>query len=472
MNNALWRTAVALVVSAALVAGLPANAEPAARARAEVPEFSLLGRAQRIDPVGAINGAVVLFSGSAGWGEDERELARWLSARGKLVFGIDSPATLARIEASKDDCVILIGEIEALSHQSQRTLDTAAYHFPLLAGIGEGAALALAVAGQAEAATIAGVLAVDPPAVLPARKPFCSDAPRRASADGVIYHLPPGRQPFPVDIELSAAATGVVRTHSQALADGHAEVRLSEHAASPLAALQARIEAPRPQVADALDDLPLVELPAQDASEVFAVFYSGDGGWRDLDKDLAAILQAEQVPVVGVDVLRYFWRHRDAGEAAVDLARIIRGYQQKWKARKVLLIGYSFGADVLPALYNRLDAAERASVVQISLLGLADSASFEVSVSNWLNHDAHALPTAGELARISPALMQCFYGIEDEGAACPAQEKRGVEIIRTSGGHHFDGDYAALARRVLEGLKRRNAEVVKTAADTPASPPR
>ncbi|MBS0554958.1 MAG: hypothetical protein JSS47_20925, partial [Proteobacteria bacterium] len=33
----------------------------------------------------------------------------------------------------------------------------------------------------------------------------------------------------------------------------------------------------------------------------------------------------------------------------------------------------------------------------------------------------------------------------------------GAELVRTAGSHHFDGDYEALARRILQGLQHRDA---------------
>lgn len=454
---------IARILLCALLAASTAagGAEGSTGAAADEPTFSLIGRPERIVPAGSPHAAVVLFSGAAGWGAAERAQASALAARGTVVFGIDTPATLKRIDttakAEDGDCAILIGEIEALSHQAQRTLDSASYHFPLLAGVGDGGALALAVGGQAEAATIAGVLAVDPSPVLHTQRAICSDGGRRASAGGYVYHLPPGHLPYSVDITLSAAATHAGRAHAQALVHGRAEVPLNQAAQPAAEAFAARLAVPpRAPASDGVDDLPLIELAAERPGDTFAVFYSGDGGWRDLDKDLAAILQREGVSVVGVDVLRYFWKHREPGPAAVDLGRIIRAYQHKWGAKRVALIGFSFGADVLPALYNRLDGAERASVVQLSLLGLAANASFEVTVSNWLNHDpGHARSTLDEIARIPPQLLQCFYGEDDETAVCPHLQASGAEIIHTTGGHHFDGDYDALARHVLDGLARR-----------------
>ena len=85
-----------------------------------------------------------------------------------------------------------------------------------------------------------------------------------------------------------------------------------------------------------------------------AIVYSGDGGWRDIDKDIADRLHELGMPVVGVDSLRYFWSEQRPKVAAADLAQIIAHYRIAWQRGRVILIGYSFGADVLPFLVNRL----------------------------------------------------------------------------------------------------------------------
>jgi type IV secretory pathway VirJ component len=95
--------------------------------------------------------------------------------------------------------------------------------------------------------------------------------------------------------------------------------------------------------------------------------------------------------------------------------------------------------------------------VLIALLGFAKSADFEIQVYGWLGlpPGPEALPVAPELAKIPPALIQCFYGEKESDTACPQLASQGVEVIRTPGGHHFGGYYTALADRILDGLKRR-----------------
>jgi type IV secretory pathway VirJ component len=108
----------------------------------------------------------------------------------------------------------------------------------------------------------------------------------------------------------------------------------------------------------------------------------------------------------------------------------------------------------------------RSRIVLIALLGFANSADFKIQVYGWLGlpPGPEALPEAPELAKVPPDLIQCFYGETESDTACPQLAPRGVEVIRTPGGHHFDGNYSALADDILNGLKRRLAARITTAA--------
>jgi len=64
-------------------------------------------------------------------------------------------------------------------------------------------------------------------------------------------------------------------------------------------------------------------------------------------------------PVVGVDVLRYFWGHKTPEQAAVDLSATMAYYRKHWHVTQFVLAGYSFGADILPVIYNRLPQQDK-----------------------------------------------------------------------------------------------------------------
>jgi len=53
--------------------------------------------------------------------------------------------------------------------------------------------------------------------------------------------------------------------------------------------------------------------------------------------------------------------------------------------------------------------------------------------------------------------VQCIYGEAEEDTLCPALTRTGIEVIKTSGDHHFGGDYAVLARRILTSWQKQIA---------------
>ena len=206
----------------------------------------------------------------------------------------------------------------------------------------------------------------------------------------------------------------------------------------------------------ALGGLPLIELPAMRPLASLAVILSGDGGWRDVGRAIGRTLSRGDIAVVGLDSLRYFWREKTPEQVGRDLDRIVKHYQAAWRVRDVLLIGYSFGAGVLPAAYNRMDPATRSAVVQLSLLGLAQAAPFAFRVAGWFGlTSSDARPVAPEAARLDMAKVQCVYGEREDHSLCRSPVFEHAELIETKGGHRFDGDYPALARRIIEGYERR-----------------
>jgi type IV secretory pathway VirJ component len=203
--------------------------------------------------------------------------------------------------------------------------------------------------------------------------------------------------------------------------------------------------------------LPLTEIPAAVPGRMLAIIYSGDGGWRDIDKQIGGVLAENGVAVVGVDSLRYFWHEKPPDVIARDLAGIIDDYGRRWNRDEVILVGYSFGAGVLPAAINRLPAAVRDAVVEVSLLGLGAQTTFQIQVAAWFGAAPRRVTAAvlPEVVRLDLTRVQCVYGMDEDDTLCRRPELAGAEVVRTAGGHHFDGDYQALARRILDGARRR-----------------
>ncbi|RYC12126.1 virulence factor family protein [Ciceribacter ferrooxidans] len=412
-------------------------------------------------PEGEVRADIFLISDAGGWGDNEEQQARALVDKGAIVVGIDLPAYLKALRADDSDCVYMISDVESLAHQVQRAAGTSFFNLPIVAGIGEGAALALAMIAQSPAATIGEAIAVAPVAGIPLDKELCTPATKERIGDRMVYGLTDGPLPAPVTVLFSPAADKAGRDHVASLVKDHSDIEVRDVEDSAGDAL-AQTLGDRVDAGGNADDplgLPLTLLEATPAMDTMAIIYSGDGGWRDLDRQVGAVLQEKGIPVVGVDSLHYFWSKRTPQETAEDLARIIDTYRRKWKVRHVLLAGYSFGADVLPATYNLLPPDDRARVTQVTLMALSHQVDYEISVEGWLGVSGDgAGDPVDDIAKIDPKRVQCIYGTEEDDDPCPTLKTRGVESIGITGGHHFDEDYEALAGRILASLKTRLGE--------------
>jgi type IV secretory pathway VirJ component len=199
--------------------------------------------------------------------------------------------------------------------------------------------------------------------------------------------------------------------------------------------------------------VPLVEVPATAEPQAgnagrLAILLSGDGGWASLDRSIARSFAQRGIPVLGIDSLRYFWSGRTPDQVASDVAALMAHYLMQWRRTRVDLVGYSFGADVLPFVVNRLPAAMAARVSTITLVEPSQTATFEIHLSDWLPGITTAgAPLAPELARLALAPL-CIHGGGGERSICSDLPAAQVVLIGT--GHHLGGDGDPIVDRILQ----------------------
>jgi type IV secretory pathway VirJ component len=354
------------------------------------------GLVQLVRPRGEPRALVLLLT--QGKTSDDAEAARTLAAAGAVVGLVDVTRYL---EHHTDQCDGLSDDLKWLGLRALRGAGVDTYLAPMLVGEGEGHRLVEHATQQS--GTWSGSLVV-------------GDAPPVAAA--------------------GACGTPVARVSTMA--------RLPVEGWASAAARRF------PPVVPQFHGLPLVELPHPGADRL-VILMSGDGGWASLDKDIAEDLHAQGFAVLGWNSLRYFWSEKTPEQAAADLSAVIDEYQRRWQVTRVDLIGYSFGADVMPFLYARLPAAQQHQVHSLSLLGLSPSTGFTVRIGGWLGwsggDDYLVQP---QLAAIPADKLLCVYGEEEQDSLCPALRATGIAVRMTQGGHHFDGTPGALSALITD----------------------
>jgi len=424
-------------------------------------------------PAGEVKQFVLFLAAEKGIGANITEASLALAHEGAMVAVIDTPELLASLEADGASCTLPDGDLENLSRYVQAYYRLPTYMTPILIGSHAGGTLAYAMLAQAPADLFAGAVSLQFCRALPLARPLCpgTQLAARPRADGTgVELLPATRLQVPwVAVQIAGEGdcaapltqefvAAVPHAEEKSLpAAGHAWRTSASWLPELIAgyqkiAAQRLPEAPPPA---SLADLPIVDNVAAGTSDLFAVFLSGDGGWAGIDKNVAAALVARGISVAGVDSLRYFWTARTPQGLAADLDRILRYYAFHWKKKRALVIGYSQGADVLPFAINRLPAATRRRVVLAAMLGLDERADFEFHLSNWVMNGESGLPVRPEVDKLAIPAALCIYGDDDAESLCPHLQASRVRIVKLAGGHHFNGDYDAVAKVVVQAAAIR-----------------
>lgn len=438
-------------------------------------DFGRFGSVRVYVPKGEPNSVALFISGDGGWSEGDTEMARLPSDMGAIVAGIDSRHYFDALAKSQDKCVSLAVDFENLSHALQRKFGLNDYKTPILVGYSSGATLVYATLTQAPIGTFAGgvSLGFSPNLDFPTR--LCTGTGLRYNIDKkgtfqmapfadlkspwIVLHGHRDQLVNPEDLNAFVAKTGTAKVVALPMVGrGFSEKKYWE----PQFLASYQEIADRNQEATvtipALRDLPLHEIAASGQSDAIAVLLTGDGGWAGLDQDLAAKLAARGVPVVGFNSLKYFWTKRTPDEAATAIATVIRNYLVAWRKMRVIMIGYSSGADVLPFIVNRLPADVRRNITSLNLLGLSAEANFEIHVADWIpGYSSKGHRIEPEINKIYDIPMLCLYGSSDKNDLCPWLSEQRITREQVAGGHHFGGDYTILADRILAFEARHRA---------------
>nr|MBP9662881.1 virulence factor [Aeromonas sp.] len=153
--------------------------------------------------------------------------------------------------------------------------------------------------------------------------------------------------------------------------------------------------------------------------------------------------------------LSYYWKKKTPEQATADLVRILTEYQSRWGRQRWLLVGFSFGAEIVPFVINRLPPAYRDSLAGAVMLSPSTASDFEIHVSDMVVHDKGGrYPTLPEVTRIQTLPLLCVQGAEDDSPVklCPRLQQPNVTTVTLPGSHHFDDNYQTLYQEIAGHL--------------------
>ncbi len=195
-------------------------------------------------------------------------------------------------------------------------------------------------------------------------------------------------------------------------------------------------------------DVPAGAPASGGATHTAAVFLSGDLGFNTgMGPRIAERLARQGMPVVAINSLAAFAGRGSPEQAAQLLSQAVRRATGRPGIDHVLLIGQSFGANIILAGVPHLPRDVAARITLIELVVPTDTIAFRATPAGLFSgSDGAALPYA-RAVRNTPVL--CIHGNQETGSLCPEWHQANVASIGLPGAHLLRRDSALVAAVLL-----------------------
>ena len=193
--------------------------------------------------------------------------------------------------------------------------------------------------------------------------------------------------------------------------------------------------------------LPIIELVSPGKSDSYVIFLTGDFGFLNFDKAIVHYLNVKNIPVVVLNTKNYFWSKKNPAQLGRDLGSIIDQYSKKWSRKKVILMGYSMGAEVLPFGVNNLDNRYKHQLNDVILIAPSQKAIFRLKPTDYLFEERKGTDIYTELLKMK-ALRSYVICDDNQFSICRKNLEGLSDHDFLGGGHHFGHNYKLLSRLI------------------------
>jgi type IV secretory pathway VirJ component len=198
--------------------------------------------------------------------------------------------------------------------------------------------------------------------------------------------------------------------------------------------------------------IPLIESKSPGKSRFYIIFLTGNGGWRDLAKYVTSYLNSKNVSVLTINIKKYLLSEKKPAQIACDLEMLVDRYDIKWGEDRVVFIGYSMGAEVLPFAVNRMEDKYINKLEDLILIGPWQKATFKVKLADYFFEIEKGEDIYEELQKMK--LKKSYVICDDNEYSICLKDLQGViDHEQMGGGHHFGGDYGSLAKMIGKRLE-------------------
>lgn len=201
-------------------------------------------------------------------------------------------------------------------------------------------------------------------------------------------------------------------------------------------------------------ELPVKEWTTSLHNKPIIFYLSGDGGFNKFSTSLCDALNKKEFDVIAFNSKSYFWDKKTPEQTATDIYNYLSKKLAGRKNQQVVLIGYSFGADVLPFILNRLPKELNDKILVSFLLASSGNTDFEIHMSDIFGGNTkRSMDVVTELNKLTNDKI-VIISASDDGHL----ELNKITLNRYThevlpGGHHFDGDTDEIVKVILDDME-------------------
>jgi type IV secretory pathway VirJ component len=192
--------------------------------------------------------------------------------------------------------------------------------------------------------------------------------------------------------------------------------------------------------------------PARAGTRIVVVI-TGETGKTEFESALGRELADSGNGVLILDAKAYLSTAKTPSRAASEVEESLRRYAKVWNRPRIVLVGYSRGADIAPFIANRLSADLKPMVDGVVLLAPAGRASFELTLREAVTKRPRTtdLPVMPELERLRGTKLLCAYGRQETAAFCSRVDSTLMRVVVRGGGHKLaQADGRSIAKLIFE----------------------
>jgi type IV secretory pathway VirJ component len=187
------------------------------------------------------------------------------------------------------------------------------------------------------------------------------------------------------------------------------------------------------------EKIPVIVHYNGDNSTPMIFHITGDGGWVRFDIRLSQRNDANGYSFIALNSLKYFFEAKSPQKLASDVVPTIQRFFEDWDKKDIVLVGFSFGAEIIPFLYEKLPPGLQDKVKLVVLLTPAKTSAFHIHFRDMIGLDRKKEPynVAEETAKIISPKILAVYGDKEKKVSLINNNQPNLKILYIKGEHGF-----------------------------------